>query len=268
MKWSELSSPEIGALDRDIPLVLNLGAVEQHGPHLPLKTDAFIGRHFLEHIDAAMDTDVLILPAVEVCCSAHHMSFPGTLSVRHETLQRYVADIVESVLHHGFWKLVIFNSHGGNLAIGQVMLETFGHRWPEARFFLFTWWQLAATALRAIQESGPGGVGHACEFETSLLLHADPGSVRRDLIEDPGNPATFAWAEADMLRAPQGSFARNMAQISGGSGVVGRPDMASAEKGRRITEAVMSNLLPMLADVRRLNAQGGERVSAVQRTEP
>ena len=256
MKWPELTSPEIGALDRDIPVVLSLGAVEQHGPHLPLKTDAFLGRYFLEHIDKAMSKDLLILPPVEVCCSAHHMSFPGTLSVRHETLQRYVTDIVESVLHHGFWKFVIFNSHGGNLAIGEVMLETFGHRWPDARFFLFTWWKLAAKDLRDIQESGPGGVGHACEFETSLLLHADPRSVRTDVIENPNNPATFPWAQGDMLIAAKASFARNMAQISGGSGVVGRPDLASAEKGERITDAVVSSLVPMLADVRRLTSDG------------
>ncbi len=252
VRWSALTSPEIAMLDRDIPVILNLGAIEQHGPHLPLMTDAFLGRYFLDHIDREMADDVLILPQIEVCCSAHHMSFPGTLSVRHETLSRYVEDIVESVLHHGFRKCVLFNSHGGNLAIGEVMLEKFGARWDHASFFMFTWWKLASDRLKAIQQSGPGGVGHACEFETSLLLHAIPDEVRSDAIRNPENPATFAWAQSDMLTAAKASYARDMAEISGGSGVVGRPDMASAETGARISEAVVSSLVTALTDVRSL----------------
>lgn len=250
MKWMELTSPEIAALDRKLPLVMNISAVEQHGPHLPVGTDAMVGAYFLERIDAAMGDDLLILPQLKVCCSQHHMDFGGTLTIRHETMLAYVCDVLESALSHGFSTVVLFNSHGGNEAIGRVIVEKLGYRHPEAQVVMLTWWTVAAEALRGIQQSGFGGVGHACEFETSLLMHFASDLVRAGSIADPDMPQPYCWARADMLNAPSGLLYRSMKAQSGGSGVVGRPSFASAEKGERIAETVTSRLCAMLRDLR------------------
>src|SRR5690606_7602377 len=94
MRWERLTTAEIAALDRSIPVLLNIAAIEQHGPHLPLDTDARIGAHFLDELDRRLHERVLILPPVVVCASEHHMDFPGTLTVRHATLLAYVTDIL------------------------------------------------------------------------------------------------------------------------------------------------------------------------------
>ncbi|HEY0940302.1 MAG TPA: creatininase family protein [Steroidobacter sp.] len=250
MKWELLSTRTLAKISRDLPVVMNIAAIEQHGPHLPLATDSLVGAHFLDQIDQAICDDVLILPQVKVCCSAHHMDFDGSLTVRHETLLRYVTEILDSVAVHGFRKLVLFNSHGGNEAIGRVVLEKWGAANPEARIFMFTWWRVAASELAKVQESGFGGVGHACEFETSLLQHFAPHLVAGDQIREATLQPTFPWAENDMLNAPCGQLYRSMKEISGGSGVVGAPTFATAAKGKRISEIVTGKLVSMLTDIR------------------
>jgi creatinine amidohydrolase len=242
MRWEKLTTLEIGALDRSIPVILNIAAIEQHGPHLPLDTDARIGAHFLSELDARVHDRVLILPPVVVCASEHHMDFAGTLTVQHATLLAYVTDILSSVAAHGFRNIVLFNSHGGNQAIGQVILEAFGPRHRDCRIAMLTWWRIAMEELSKVQESGFGGVGHACEFETSLMLLIDDASVRRDLISGRSHVMTHDWANGDLLRGGKGSLFRTMAEISGGTGVVGDPSFASVEKGRTITGIVVDAL--------------------------
>lgn len=250
MRWSDLTSNEIASLDRDIPVVLNLAAIEQHGPHLPLATDALIGKHFLDEVNRLDDKGVLITPQIEICCSAHHMDFDGTLTVRHETLLQYVCDIIDSIHAHGFHNIVLFNSHGGNEAIGRVILEKWGSTNPDASIFMLTWWRVAHEELREIQESGFGGVGHACEFETSLLMHFAPHMVRDGKFECSPPPPTFAWAEADMMNAPCGTFYRSMKEISGGSGVAGAPQFATSKKGAQISKLVSTQIVKILKDIR------------------
>lgn len=250
MIWDHLTSPQIDALDRSIPVVMNIGAVEQHGPHLPVATDHLIGGHFLEQVDRGMSADILVLPSVRVCCSAHHMEFVGTLTVRHETLLNYVSDICAAVCRHGFKTFVLFNSHGGNLAIGQVLVEKLGSAFPDMNIVMMTWWQIAREALSKIQTSDFGGVGHACEFETSILLSIDEALVKPSYSETYEQPETFHWAAADMLNAPKASLYRSMKEVSGGSGVAGTPNQATKEKGHAITEAVTQVATEILMDLR------------------
>src|SRR5690606_448460 len=249
MRWEKFTTNEIAGLDRSIPVVLNIAAIEQHGPHLPLDTDAEIGALFLARLDEALGEKVLILPQVKVCCSEHHMEFAGTLSVRHETFLAYVGDILESVVRHGFRNIVVFNSHGGNQAIGQVLLEQFGARHRDCRVAFLTWWRLAGPELETIRESGFSGVNHACEFETSLMLLAAPDDVRREKIGAMSYVGTFGWADADMIRASRGALFRTMHAMSGGTGVVGDPSLGTAGKGEQITQAVVDELVEVVGSL-------------------
>ena len=191
---------------------------------------------------------MLILPTIAVTCSAHHMDFAGTLTVSHEALLRYAVETVESAIAHGFYNVVIFNSHGGNQGVARVAMEKLGAAHAECHFVLATWWQLATEKLLPLNESGPGGVGHAGEFETSLVMLAAPELVDETAIEPRQNEPTFDWAEADLLRGPRASLYRTMKQVSP-NGAQGEPTSASREKGEAITSIVVDALEELLADL-------------------
>ena len=246
--WDELTSPQLGAVAKTTPAVLPIAATEQHGPHLPLATDRLIAEHFMRGLDTALGERVLILPTVAVGCSEHHMDFPGSLTLTHATFAAQVSDILSAVAAHGFTNLVLFNAHGGNLAVGQVVLETFGRRHPDCQVVLMTWWQLAADALLALSDTGPGGVGHACEFETSLMLVAAPQLVQLDALPENGLQPTYPWAEGDMLRRGAAGLYRSFSAMTT-NGVVGEPRAASAEKGERITQIVLAKAAEIVASL-------------------
>ena len=194
MIWDELTSPEIAALDRNIPVVLLIAATEQHGPHLPLATDRLIGEHFCREVEKRISDEVLFLPSIAVACSEHHMELSGSLSLTHDTFLRQVEETIASAREHGFHRFLLFNSHGGNQGIAQVWVERFGKRHPECQILSLTWWKLALQDLRELNESGFGGVGHAGEFETSLMLLIAPHLVRKDQFEAGNPPESPQWA--------------------------------------------------------------------------
>lgn len=249
MYWDQLTSFQIAELDPAIPVLLPVAATEQHGSHLPLATDRMIAEHFCRELDGRMEGEVLILPSMAVGCSEHHLDFAGTLSLEHETFLRAGTDILNSVIAHGFRNLIVLNSHGGNQGIGQVLLEKVGYRHPGVRLVLATWWTIAADELLELNETGPGGIGHAGEFETSLMLLIAPKLVDLDRVEAPQNTETYSWAKADLLRGPSAALYRTMREMTP-NGVFGDPRGATSEKGAAITELVTGALERLVTDLR------------------
>ena len=248
MNWDQLTSPEIDALDRSIPVILPVAAIEQHGLHLPLATDRIIVEYFCQQLQKDIPEKVLILPVMSVGCSEHHLEFTGSLTLQHETFQRQVEDILGSVALHGFKNLIIYNSHGGNLGISQVIVEHFGHRHPECRIVLATWWKITSGDLFDLNETGEGGVGHAGEFETSLMMLIAPELVRHEKIGDKQNQQSFEWADGDMLRGPKASIYRSMKAMTP-SGVFGDVRLVSAEKGQKIADLAVEGLKKIVLDL-------------------
>ncbi|TDC07138.1 creatininase family protein [Nonomuraea longispora] len=243
--WEQMTSARLATVDRSLPVILPLGAVEQHGPHLPLATDRILVDHFCQEIDRRLGDDVLILPTVSVGYSKHHDDFPGTLSLTHETLLHQIVQTADSVLRHGMTSLLMLNAHGGNEGIAQVALEQLGHSRPECKIVRTAWWQIASEDLLAISTTGPGGVGHACELETSLLLAIAPQLVDESAIPPRENKSWFGWDTADMLRAGSAIVYRRFADVSS-TGVFGDPQAASAEKGQQISEIVTQRLVDLV----------------------
>lgn len=248
MIWDELTSAGLAKLDRNIPVILTLTATEQHGAHLPLATDRLIGEHFTKELNAVLNDIVLILPALRIGCSDHHMAFPGTLSLSHATFLSVIKETVRSVLSHGFYKIVLFNSHGGNQGIMNVALEQLGYENPQAHIVAATWWALAKDGLKEITDTGPGGTGHACEFETSLMMLIGGNMIDKAGVQGKANVPSFKWAEGDMVQGASAYYYRPIQSMTP-NGVYGEPRAASVEKGRQITDCVVHSLKQVLTDL-------------------
>jgi creatinine amidohydrolase len=193
---------------------------------------------------------VLILPTVSVGYSRHHDDFPGTLSLSHETLLHQIVETAGSALRLGVTNLLIVNAHGGNEGVAQVALEQIGHAWPGCTVARTTWWQVASDALLQITETGPGGIGHACEFETSLLMAVAPHLVDAAAVPERENVPAFGWDTGDMLRSAPATRYQRFAEVSS-TGVFGDPRASSPEKGERISEVVVERLVALVRSLRR-----------------
>lgn len=248
MYWDQLTSPQIATLNRNIPVILPISATEQHGPHLPLATDRMIGEHFCHTLNERIPEQVLVLPIVSVGCSEHHTDFSGSLSVQHTTFLNQLTDMASWVVKYGFKNLLLLNSHGGNQAIGSVFVEMFGFRNPQCRIAMATWWRIATKELKKLHESGFGGIGHAGEFETSLMLLIAPHLVHKDKIGKKANVPTFNWTEGDMLSSSKVGFYRRTKAMTP-TGVYGDAAYGSREKGEQITSAVIDELEKIVLDL-------------------
>lgn len=255
MFWRTLTRSELGEVDKQTPILFPIAAIEQHGEHLPVDTDLLINEHFCRRLNKAMPDEVLIIPPVAVTCSQHHADFAGTLTTTHKVFFDYLESIIDSLIQQGFCKIILFNSHGGNQAIGQAVIESSGIRHPAAHLLMVSWWKLAREKLLSISESGFGGTGHACEFETSLVA-AIGEEHNEDLVRASKiNPTPLApipkWASGDLLTAPPVAYHRTMRALTG-DGVFGNPSSYSAAKGEAITQAVIEELQTILQTTKAL----------------
>ncbi len=248
MRYEHLSSPAIAALDRDATiLIVSLGAVEQHGPHLPVGTDSMIVTALCEAA-ARQRGDTVVLPPPWYGVSPHHMRFPGTVSIGVDTMRALVGDIVDSAVTHGFRRILLVNGHGGNGPTLDVLATTLGHRHhPRVRIAGLTYFQLAAAEIDAIRESAPGGAGHAGEVETSLMLHLAPDLVGMEdavaVYPDAGSP----YLTTDLTGSSPIRTFTDFSDLSS-SGVFGDPSLADAGKGERLFTAIVGSLDRFLDD--------------------
>lgn len=163
MQFVRLKSSEIGQY-RDLPVVLPVGAVEQHGLHLPLGTDTLIAEAIMRRVDALMGEHVLLLPAIAIGHSAEHVGFPGTLSIDESTLSTIVTEIATWLEASGFRRLVLVNTHGGNIAPLQAAAANYHGELVIQYYDVDT-----ETVEGKIVELFGGSDWHAGDSESSLL---------------------------------------------------------------------------------------------------
>jgi creatinine amidohydrolase len=205
--------------------LLPVGSFEQHGAFLPLATDTVIACTLAQEIAAVHP--VLALPPVTISCSHEHAAWPGTVSISARTLHSVVRDIADSLRLSGVTKLILVNGHGGNYVLANVVQESMGGM---ALFPGIPDWESArnAAGIRTSMDSDM----HAGEVETSILLHAHP-----DLVK-PGYESADELADdrKHMLTTGLAPYTK--------SGVVGRPSLASAKKGKDL----LAGLVECFAD--------------------
>jgi creatinine amidohydrolase len=229
MSWPEVQA-ELAA-GRDT-VVVAFGATEQHGPHMPLATDALIGDHLAQLV--ADRLDAFVAPTVRVGCSEHHLAFPGTLSISEQTFHSLVADLVRSLARGGFRRVVLLPTHGGNFGPLAEAIEKLGPVEGVEISALTDLGALLAIAQLGAEEHGvpltEGGL-HAGEWETSMLEAIHPDLVHPERGE-PGYTG-------DPQAAIGAIFASGVHTIAS-NGVIGDPTKASPEHGQRYWEEVLS----------------------------
>lgn len=248
MNLAEMTWHEIDQLDRSTVAVVPFGAMEQHGAHLPMETDARIGQELARRLDRACDGRLLILPVEWLGLSTHHMRFPGTLTASVDTYLALASEVLGSIAQAGFRKILVLNSHGGNVSALDVVLTKCRDRYPETRMVLVTYWNAAAAELRKLRESADGGMGHAGELETSLMLAAKPGVVRTSSLQPDGSWSRSPFLAKDMLSGGIASVSRSFADISRHGGV-GDPRTATAEKGEKFFSAIVARLAELVREL-------------------
>ncbi|MGW7402203.1 creatininase family protein [Streptomyces sp. NPDC054833] len=198
--------------------VLPVGSFEQHGPFLPLATDTLVACAVAREIAAAYP--VHLLPPVTIACSHEHAVWPGTVSISSVTLHAVVRDIAASLRRSGVDALVVVNGHGGNYVLGNVVQESSARGERMALFPAPEDWEEALE--RAGVRTSMLTDMHAGEIETSILLHAHPELVR------PG------YESADFTADDRRHLLTTGMSRYTESGVIGRPSLGSAEKGKEL----------------------------------
>jgi creatinine amidohydrolase len=245
MRWSDMNSRQIATQSRDTICVLPIGAIEQHGPHLPVATDSLIAEAMCSELDGACAGALLVMPTISITLSQHHLAFAGTLTVDHDTFRATIEQVLSSASTHGLRRFFLLNAHGGNMAQGAATIEALAITLPLCELVFATWFRAAASELRPLVAGEYPSVGHACEFETSLIMTIRPDLVDRAAIADDGIVPASPLLRGDMLNGASAARALPFDQITN-SGVWGRPTLASPEKGRQIlntTVPVLKNLL-------------------------
>jgi creatinine amidohydrolase len=220
--WETLRRTEFQQyVDADAVVIIPVGAMEQHGKHLPINTDTNccfnIARAAAERIQ---EIPVLVLPPVWVGYSPHHMILEqpaGSITLGYHTFANVLTDIASCVHAHGFRRILFLNGHGGNMPlVASIRLKLLEEKGISS-VHGFTYWELpgVSEAMEAMSETDKGSIGHSGEFETSLQLFLQP-----ELVD-----ATAArWT----------------------SGVMGNPKSGSREKGSRLFEVVVEALMALI----------------------
>jgi creatinine amidohydrolase len=232
----------------NVVLIQPVGAIEQHGPHLPLIVDAAIGvavlGKALEKLDAIVPA--YALPALYYGKSNEHWHFPGTITLSAETLLATLMEVAESIYRAGFRKLIFMNSHGGQPQVMEIAARDLHIKYSDFLVFpLFTWRVPHITGELLSPQEKKLGI-HAGDAETSIMLSILPEQVKMEKAvaeyppEQPQGSLlsiegklSFAWATRDLSK----------------SGVVGDPTVATKEKGDRILESVSDGWVRAIQDI-------------------
>ena len=231
--------PDVDGLLRQgepVAPLLAIGSTEQHGPHLPLGTDAFIVTEYAERLakKIAERCPVLLLPPMPYGVSAHHLAFAGSLSLPAPVLVDIVVAVAASLRHHGLPKLILLNGHGGNV----IPLKWAARRLKDETGqspLLINYWTLVPDVVMETMTSQP--LGHACEMETSLMFVTKPDLVRTDRFGAPQlkpSPITTVAINSPYL-VPTVDLELNFDETTV-NGAFGDPRPATREKGLRVLE--------------------------------
>jgi creatinine amidohydrolase len=239
VQLAEMNWPAVAALSKDTPVAIPVAALEQHGHHLPVFTDSMLVGEITRRAEQELRDRVLFTPVMWLGNSEHHLDFPGTMSAAPRTYIDLLVDMIENFITHGFKRIVVINGHGGNNVPGaQAAFEVRQkHRDRDDLLLLFAcYWALGSEPNSVDPSLEQHAMGHACEWETSMILALAPnlvGDFRRAVPVDPRgpfDPVHRAWTTKD--RSPIGH--------------IGNPAVASVAKGESLLKVFTADVVALL----------------------
>ena len=262
--WADLSTQDFARLQASgeaaqTIAVLPVAATEQHGPHLPLSVDTVLADGVITAALAllAPGLPVLFLPTQAVGFSPEHARFPGTLTLKTDTIVRLWTDIGESVAAAGIKKLVLFNTHGGQVSVMDLVARDLRAR-LDLLVYSVSWFNLPlldaqgqdVNALFSAEEHRFGI--HGGDIESSMMLALDPAHVNMAQAQNFSSTAQDRAQQFAILGNGKSAKLGWQTQDYNAQGAVGNAAAATADKGRAVVEAAGRSLAQLLAEIDRL----------------
>lgn len=242
MHLPDLTWPQVADLSKDTPVVFPVAALEQHGRHMPVFTDSMLLGEVVRRTTERLADRVLFAPLMWLGNSDHHLDFSGTLSAPPRTYLDLLGGLIDNFVTHGFRRLVLVNGHGGNIVPGEQAVFEARQRYRKRDDLLLlfaTYWCLGGKPWEVDTTIQQHRMGHACEWETSMMLRIAPHLVRdHTSVESvdwgaPFEPAARGWITKERS-AP---------------GHIGYPRSATAEKGETLFRVFADDLARFLERV-------------------
>lgn len=237
--------------ERSKVILLPVGHTEQHGFHLPLSTDTLIIDAIARGAAAASPDRAVTLPTLPYGVSTHRWAFAGTLNTGGRAFEDFWLSVVSALAERGFDRLYLLSGHGGNVSFLVNVVKYAGERYPRifcATAYLYLSGPDGVAALQQHRRSGTGGMGHAGELETSLILHLHPELVHMERVVDEVNfvatPSYYMdWVEGGALIANPSWYDDTV------TGAYGAGSLATAENGQRWLEAAIGEKVAHVAEI-------------------
>lgn len=239
MELTDLAWPAVASLPRETPIVFPIAALEQHGHHLPVFTDSLLLGEVMRRVKPRLAGRALFAPLMWLGNSHHHLDFPGTMSAEPRVYLDLLGGLAENFLRHGFKRFVFVNGHGGNDVPGRQATFELRQRHrdlDDVLFLLGTYWALGAKPWETEPSLQQREMGHACEWETSMILRIAPHLVgaHREAptigAEMGFEPASKAWTTRERT-VP---------------GHIGSPQFATAEKGEHLFRVFAEDVVELI----------------------
>jgi len=249
MWWHEKSWPMIEAAPKEMPVVVPIGACEQHGRHLPVFVDTIQVSAIAERIEKRLSDRVIVAPTLWLGSSHHHLDFPGTISLRPSLYSQVIQEVARSILAGGFRRVFFLNGHGGNevpASAGLTDLIATDERAASCYLTFASWWQVGREALDPKRHGlTTPAISHACEYETSMLLFLRPELVDKSQAKRSTPALDTRWYQSE--GGGRVKVFRRFHRWTG-TGSMGDPSAGSAEKGRSMMDAVVDDTVAFLED--------------------
>src|SRR3984957_16703148 len=250
--WWDLTTRDFAELDAERTVaILPVGAIEQHGPHLPVRVDAAINAGIVARAVELMPADcaALVLPMTAVGKSDEHLAFPGTLTLSHETLGRVWFELGESVHRAGIRKILFLNSHGGQPQLLEIVCRDL--RVKLGMFAVTAMWPrlIDMDALYGADEDRHGI--HGGQSETSVMLHLHADLVDMDRVENFVPLSVQIERESELLSPEGGARFGWQAQDLHPKGACGDATKATAELGKITVDRAAARLLTLIDEIAR-----------------